>query len=103
MGRYPPRRRRRDPRGARVLLEVTLTDYDPEELVEATSNADVAEWMEAIVDAVEGGYELTDKEANFIADVEAQFEKTVESDVEAVALSGQQLVTLRQLFDKVGE
>lgn len=77
--------------------------YDADTLLEETSAADVAEWIDAIADAVEGGYEPTPREERFLASIKQEFEAAEMEEQDELQLTGEQLVALRLLFDKVGQ
>lgn len=79
-------------------------DYDPDDLVESTDPADLHTWLEEITDAIEEGFwEPSSWEVDFLDNVQAALADWVESDDSPMPLTGKQLVSLRQIYDKVSE
>lgn len=78
--------------------------YDPEELYQQTTVADITKWLEACEENLEvglhrGGTSFSEKEREFIESVREQFTERVAAG-RTRPLSGKQLKWLRAIYDK---
>ena len=84
-----------------------MSDYDPEDLYETSDLYDVQEWLDGVMDAVaELEYEPTAWEVDFLESIGDRLDSWIERNANKVPeelqpLTGKQLVSLRQIYDKV--
>lgn len=81
-----------------------MDTYDPEELYQNTTVADMQRWLEAIEENLEvglhrGGTSFSEKEREFVESVREQFDERVKQG-RSRPLSGKQLKWLRSIYDK---
>ena len=81
-----------------------MTDYDADDLKQATYLDDVTEWLEEVTSALdEGHFQPTAWEVDFLESIWEELSKFNEDDEaeEEQPLTGAQLVSLKQICDKV--
>lgn len=77
-------------------------DYDADDLKETTTLDDVEVWLEAITEAIdESWYEPTHWETEFLDSIREKVEGELDLESDGQPLTGKQLVSLRQIYDKV--
>lgn len=81
-----------------------MTDYDADDLKESTHLDDVTEWLEEVTNALdEGHFKPTAWEVDFLDSIRVKLDAFLEDDEtdEEQPLTGAQLVSLKQICDKV--
>ncbi len=81
-----------------------IADYDPADLKDSTHIDDVTEWLEEVTNALdEGHFEPTAWEVDFLESIQKKLDEFLEDEEadEGQPLTGKQLVSLKQICDKV--